>query len=163
MTLQAIIYLFLGWAYCTFATMELKSTLVFALSPGQGNCVGAVAAQPNRIPRCWLLAEENLTCGHRFWGLHVSNRDFQRAPRDQGNFNRSLYPVSSASRHLSSVILWLHSRNWIAQFTAAIKAFLKNNPKKPQKKTARQNSFGVFCGAERIHLFLAGKDILKDT
>lgn len=138
MTLWAIIYLFLGWAYCTFATVELKSTIVFAHSPGQGNCVGAVAANPNHVPRCWLLGEENLRWGHRFWGLHVSNRDFQRAPRDQGNFNRSLYPVSSTSRHFSSVILRLHSRNWIALFTAAIKALLKNNPKKPQKKTARK-------------------------
>lgn len=56
MTLQTIIYHFLGRSYYTFATLELKSTTRFACSPGQGNWMGVVPAKPSHVPVPAVLA-----------------------------------------------------------------------------------------------------------
>jgi len=40
----------LGRSYYTFATVERKPATRFSLSPGHGNCVGAVAAKPSHVP-----------------------------------------------------------------------------------------------------------------
>lgn len=64
MTLQTLQDVFLGRSYYTFATVELKPTTEIALSPGQGNCMGAVPAKRSRVRA--LPEEQSLRRGH--WG-----------------------------------------------------------------------------------------------
>lgn len=104
---------------------ELNASTRFALSPGQGKRPGVVPAQPSRVPAVLTAAGAKAETRAPLCALCVSSSGSEGAAGDQRNLDGSLDPLSGTDRHFSSVISQLHPLNWIAWFTAAIKAFLK--------------------------------------
>lgn len=123
MTLQ--IRVFLGQSDYTLTIAELNPSTRFALSPGQGKRPGVVPAQPSRVPAVLTAAGAKAETRAPLCALCVSSSGSEGAAGDQRNLDGSLEPLSGTDRHFRSVISQLHPLNWIAWFTAAIKAFLK--------------------------------------